>query len=84
VVADQTPVPLCRFDTFEVETRRGELRPDSLLLNRHQQPAWLLQSLLQHSGERVNPEKCASTCGPPEIYVDFDQDGCYELCSAPV
>jgi TolB-like protein/DNA-binding winged helix-turn-helix (wHTH) protein len=64
--------PSVRFDRFEMDFRRGELRKDGQRVKLQGQPFHLLSMLLRQPGEVVTREELRNQIWPQDIFVDFD------------
>jgi TolB-like protein/DNA-binding winged helix-turn-helix (wHTH) protein/Tfp pilus assembly protein PilF len=63
---------LLRFDTFELDTRAGELRKRGAKLRLQGQPLQVLAALLQRSGDLVTRDELRAQIWPADTFVDFD------------
>jgi DNA-binding winged helix-turn-helix (wHTH) protein/Tol biopolymer transport system component len=65
--------PICgRFDRYEVDLNRGELRKDGVSLAIQEQPFQILRMLLQAEGEVVTRERLCAALWPKDTFVDFE------------
>jgi Tol biopolymer transport system component/DNA-binding winged helix-turn-helix (wHTH) protein len=61
-----------RFDVYEVDTRRVELRRDGSPVKLREQSFLILVYLLEHAGEIVTREELQRVLWPSDTYVAFD------------
>lgn len=61
-----------RFDRFEVDVGRGELRKDGQVIRLQPQPLQLLLTLLGQPGLLVSREDLRESLWPKETFVDFE------------
>lgn len=61
-----------RFDAYEVDTRRVELRRNDTPIKLREQSFLILVYLLEHAGEIVTREELQRVLWPSDTYVDFD------------
>ena len=61
-----------RFDRYEVDLNRGELRKEGASLAIQEQPFQILRMLLQAEGEVVTREQLCSALWPKDTFVDFE------------
>ncbi|MGB6973208.1 MAG: winged helix-turn-helix domain-containing protein [Terracidiphilus sp.] len=66
------PARVFRFDSFEVDSRAGELRKNGTRLRLQGQPLQLLAVLLQSAGVLVTREELKTQLWPADTFVDFD------------
>jgi eukaryotic-like serine/threonine-protein kinase len=66
------PASVCRFGTFEVDVRVGELRKKGVRIKLQEQPFLVLKVLLARHGEIVSREELRSQIWSAETFVDFD------------
>jgi len=65
--------PVCaRFDRFQVDLSRGELRKEGTSVAIQEQPLQVLRMLLQADGEVVTREQLCSMLWPKDTFVDFE------------
>jgi DNA-binding winged helix-turn-helix (wHTH) protein/Tol biopolymer transport system component len=65
--------PICgRFDRYEVDLNRGELRKDGVSVAIQEQPFQILRMLLQAEGEVVTREQLCAALWPKDTFVDFE------------
>jgi DNA-binding winged helix-turn-helix (wHTH) protein len=65
--------PMCgRFDRYEVDLNRGELRKDGVSVAIQEQPFQILRMLLQAEGEVVTREQLCASLWPKDTFVDFE------------
>ena len=65
--------PTCgRFDRYEVDLNRGELRKDGVSVAIQEQPFQILRMLLQSEGEVVTREQLCAALWPKDTFVDFE------------
>lgn len=62
-----------RFDAFEVDFRKGEVRKHGYWLRIQDQPFHILQILLEHPGELVTREEIQRRIWPADTFVDFEK-----------
>jgi TolB-like protein/DNA-binding winged helix-turn-helix (wHTH) protein/Tfp pilus assembly protein PilF len=62
-----------RFDTFEVDFRKGEVRKHNFRIRLQDQPFRILQILLEHPGELVTREEIQRRIWPADTFVDFEK-----------
>jgi TolB-like protein/Flp pilus assembly protein TadD len=63
---------LLRFDTFELDTRAGELRKRGAKVRLQGQPILVLATLLSRAGDLVTREELRAQIWPADTFVDFD------------
>ena len=63
---------VCRFGTFELEVRAGELRRNGLKVRLQEQPFQVLSLLLETPGQIVTREELRNRLWPADTFVDFD------------
>jgi TolB-like protein/DNA-binding winged helix-turn-helix (wHTH) protein/Tfp pilus assembly protein PilF len=69
----QTPVArVLRFDSFELDTRAGELRKSGIKLRLQGQPLQVLATLMERAGHLVTREELRAQLWPADTFVDFD------------
>jgi len=61
-----------RFDRFEVDLNRGELRKEGVSVAIQEQPFQVLRMLLQAEGEVVTREQLCAALWPKDTFVDFE------------
>jgi TolB-like protein/DNA-binding winged helix-turn-helix (wHTH) protein/Flp pilus assembly protein TadD len=61
-----------RFDTFELDTRAGQLRKGGVKLRLRGQPLQVLAILVEHAGAVVTREELQTQIWPANTFVDFD------------
>ncbi|HMD18831.1 MAG TPA: winged helix-turn-helix domain-containing protein [Alloacidobacterium sp.] len=61
-----------RFDRFEVDLNRGELRKEGVGVAIQEQPFQVLRMLLQAEGEVVTREQLCAALWPKDTFVDFE------------
>jgi len=72
LVTDRS-LPVCaRFDRFQVDLSRGELRKEGISVAIQEQPLQVLRMLLQADGEVVTREQLCSALWPKDTFVDFE------------
>ena len=72
LVTDRS-LPVCaRFDRFQVDLSRGELRKEGMSVAIQEQPLQVLRMLLQADGEVVTREQLCAALWPKDIFVDFE------------
>lgn len=65
--------PICgRFDQYEVDLNRGELRKGCVSVAIQEQPFQILRMLLQAEGEVVTREQLCAALWPKDTFVDFE------------
>jgi DNA-binding winged helix-turn-helix (wHTH) protein/Tol biopolymer transport system component len=65
--------PICgRFDRYEVDLNRGELRKEGVSVAIQEQPSQILRMLLQAEGEVVTREQLCAALWPKDTFVDFE------------
>lgn len=65
--------PVCaRFDRFQVDLSRGELRKEGISVAIQEQPLQILRMLLQADGEVVTREQLCAALWPKDTFVDFE------------
>ena len=65
--------PICgRFDRYEIDLNRGELRRDGAGVAIQEQPFQILRMLLQAEGEVVTREQLRAALWPKDTFVDFE------------
>jgi len=62
-----------RFEGFEVDPRRGELRKDGERRHLQGVPFQVLELLLEHPGELVTREELRLSIWPQDVHIDFDE-----------
>ena len=62
-----------RFDAFEVDFRKGEVRKHNFKIRLQDQPFRILQILLEHPGELVTREEIQRRIWPADTFVDFEK-----------
>jgi len=62
-----------RFDAFEVDFRKGEVRKHGYKVRLQDQPFRILQILLEHPGELVTREEIQRRIWPADTFVDFEK-----------
>jgi TolB-like protein/DNA-binding winged helix-turn-helix (wHTH) protein len=62
-----------RFDAFEVDFRKGEVRKHNFRIRLQEQPFHILQILLEHPGELVTREEIQRRIWPADTFVDFEK-----------
>ena len=62
-----------RFDAFEVDFRKGEVRKHNFRIRVQDQPFRILQILLEHPGELVTREEIQRRIWPADTFVDFEK-----------
>jgi len=62
-----------RFDAFEVDFRKGEVRKHNFRIRLQDQPFRILQILLEHPGELVTREEIQRRIWPADTFVDFEK-----------
>ncbi|HWW83947.1 MAG TPA: winged helix-turn-helix domain-containing protein [Vicinamibacterales bacterium] len=61
-----------RFEPFELDARKGELRKHGVKLKLQDQPLQVLVALLDRAGEVVTREELRAQLWPADTFVDFD------------
>jgi TolB-like protein/DNA-binding SARP family transcriptional activator len=64
--------PVLRFDSFELDTRAGELRKRGVKLRLQGQPLQVLATLLKRAGHLVTREELRAEIWPADTFVDFN------------
>ena len=65
--------PICgRFDRYEIDLNRGELRKDGVGVAIQEQPFQILRMLLQAEEEVVTREQLRAALWPKDTFVDFE------------
>jgi DNA-binding winged helix-turn-helix (wHTH) protein/Tol biopolymer transport system component len=65
--------PVCaRFDRFQVDLSRGELRKEGIGVAIQEQPLQILRMLLQAEGEVVTRDQLCAALWPKDTFVDFE------------
>ena len=72
LVTDRSYPIFGRFDRYEVDLNRGELRKDSVSVAIQEQPFQILRMLLQAEGEVVTREQLCAALWPKDTFVDFE------------
>jgi TolB-like protein/DNA-binding winged helix-turn-helix (wHTH) protein len=70
-----TPAPaaqILRFDTFQLDSRAGELRKRGVKQRLRGQPLRALEMLLERAGDVVTREELRERIWPADTFVDFD------------
>src|SRR5215472_284140 len=67
-----SPSPIIRFSTFEVNLQTGELRQNGQKVRIQEQPFQVLAALLERPGEMVTREGLRKKLWPSDTFVDFD------------
>ena len=62
-----------RFDAFEVDFRKAEIRKHGFRIRLQCQPFHILQILLEHPAELVSREELQRQIWPADTFVDFDK-----------
>lgn len=62
-----------RFDAFEVDFRKGEVRKHNFKIRLQDQPFRILQILLEHPGDLVTREEIQRRLWPADTFVDFEK-----------
>lgn len=62
-----------RFNAFEVDFRRGEVRKHGFRIRLQDQPFHILQILLEHPGELITREELQRQVWPADTFVDFEK-----------
>jgi TolB-like protein/DNA-binding winged helix-turn-helix (wHTH) protein/lipoprotein NlpI len=67
------PIPVIfRFNSFELNTRAGELRKHGMRIRLQEQPFQVLAALLETPGDLVTREELRRKVWPEDTFVDFD------------
>jgi TolB-like protein/DNA-binding winged helix-turn-helix (wHTH) protein/Tfp pilus assembly protein PilF len=66
-----TPV-IFKFNSFELNTRAGELRKHGMRIRLQEQPFQVLAALLETPGDLVTREELRRKVWPEDTFVDFD------------
>jgi DNA-binding winged helix-turn-helix (wHTH) protein len=72
LVTDRSHSVCARFDRFQVDLSKGELRKDGTSVAIQEQPLQVLRMLLQADGEVVTREQLCSALWPKDTFVDFE------------
>ena len=72
MVTDRSFPIHARFDRFEVDLNRGELRKEGVSVTIQEQPFQVLRMLLQAEGEVVTREQLCAALWPKDTFVDFE------------
>jgi Tol biopolymer transport system component/DNA-binding winged helix-turn-helix (wHTH) protein len=72
LVTDRSYPIIGRFDRYEVDLSRGELRKDGVSVAIQEQPFQILRMLLQAEGEVVTRERLRAALWPKDTFVDFE------------
>jgi Tol biopolymer transport system component/DNA-binding winged helix-turn-helix (wHTH) protein len=72
LVTDRSYPIIGRFDRYEVDLNRGELRKEGVSVAIQEQPFQILRLLLQAEGEVVTREQLCSALWPKDTFVDFE------------
>lgn len=68
-----TPTPVIfKFNSFEMNTRAGELRKHGMRIRLQEQPFQVLAALLQTPGDLVTRDELRRKVWPEDTFVDFD------------
>lgn len=72
MVTDRSYPVFARFDRFQVDLSRGELRKEGASVTIQELPFQVLRILLQAEGEVVTREQLAAALWPKDTFVDFE------------
>jgi DNA-binding winged helix-turn-helix (wHTH) protein/Tol biopolymer transport system component len=72
LVTDRSYAICVRFDRYEVDLNRGELRKEGATVAIQEQPFQILRMLLQAEGEVVTRERLCEALWPKDTFVDFE------------
>jgi DNA-binding winged helix-turn-helix (wHTH) protein/Tol biopolymer transport system component len=72
LATDHSYPVFARFDRFQVDLSRGELRKDGSSVAIQEQPFQVLRMLLQADGEVVTREQMCAALWPKDTFVDFE------------
>jgi DNA-binding winged helix-turn-helix (wHTH) protein len=72
VVTDRSYAICGRFDRYEIDLNRGELRKEGTSVAIQEQPSRILRMLLQAEGEVVTRERLCAALWPKDTFVDFE------------
>jgi TolB-like protein/DNA-binding winged helix-turn-helix (wHTH) protein/Tfp pilus assembly protein PilF len=62
-----------RFNAFEVDSTKGEVRKHGFRIRLQDQPFHVLQILLEHPGELITREELQRQIWPADTFVDFEK-----------